>query len=182
MSNVNSNNNSSFDKNDFIKLLMANQRHIQAFIISLVPNVNDAEDIYQDTASEMWNKYDSFVVGTDFAAWAITIAKFKVFHFYRKSKNSKLKFDSDICEKIASRVTSRIGSLDDHIDILNKCVRKLANNEKSLLKLRYKDELTLKQISLRISKKPPSIHRIISNIHAKLAICFRRNIRCEGLK
>jgi RNA polymerase sigma-70 factor (ECF subfamily) len=56
------------DPSEFLGLLVPNQRRIQAFILTLVPNVADAEDIYQETLSEMWNKFDSFEVGTDFVA------------------------------------------------------------------------------------------------------------------
>ena len=41
----------------FINLLVPNQRQIQAFILMLVPNIDDAEDIYQEALSEMWKEY-----------------------------------------------------------------------------------------------------------------------------
>ena len=169
-------------KNDFIRLLTANQRRIQAFILVLVPNVHDADDLYQETASEMWDRFDSFTHGTDFVAWAVTIAKFKVLNFYRDNRKSRLHFDSEICENLASTVSNRIETLDDNIDILKNCVRKLSSNENNMLKLRYNEELTFKQISLRVGKTPPAIHRIISNIHSKLAICLRRSLRLGEMK
>ncbi len=164
---------------DFIKLLTANQRRIQAFILTLVPNVNDADDLYQETASELWNKFDTFISGSDFVAWSVTIAKYKILTFYRKKKNSKMRFDSEVCEQLAALVSERSATLDDRIDALRGCVRKLPGNESEMLKLRYDEELTFRQISSRVGKTPPAIHRIISNIHSKLAICLRRTFRME---
>ena len=48
--------NSNKETKAFISLLVPNQRRIQAFILTLVPNINDAEDIYQETISEMCHR------------------------------------------------------------------------------------------------------------------------------
>ena len=42
---------------DFLQLLLNNQMRIYAFILSLVRNYDDADDLMQDTANTMWQKY-----------------------------------------------------------------------------------------------------------------------------
>jgi len=69
----------------FLALLVPNQMRIQAFILTLVPNVADAEDIYQETVYVMWDKISTFEIGTDFVAWAVTIAKFKILELLRRA-------------------------------------------------------------------------------------------------
>ncbi len=44
----------------FLSLLMANQRRINSYILSVVPNFSDADDIMQETISVMWRKFDRF--------------------------------------------------------------------------------------------------------------------------
>ncbi|MCK4998887.1 MAG: sigma-70 family RNA polymerase sigma factor [Anaerohalosphaera sp.] len=165
----------------FVNLLVPNQRRIQAFILMLVPNINDAEDIYQEALSEMWKKFDTFQAGTDFVAWAMTVAKYKVLTFRRKSQNSKMQFNSKIYEILESAASSKISSLQEHLDVLKKCVRKLPEKEMFLLKLRYENDMTFQKISLRTGKTPPSIHRVMSTIHSKLALCIRRTLRLEEI-
>jgi len=65
----------------FMGLLVSNQRCIWAFILSLIPSKVDAEDVLQETLLEMWRKFDTFEIGTDFVAWGVTVAKYKVFEF-----------------------------------------------------------------------------------------------------
>lgn len=172
------------DKNnskEFLSLLAPSQRRIQAFIFMLVPNVNDAEDIYQETLVEMWNKFSTFQIGTDFIAWAVTIAKYKVLKFRSKSQNSKIQFNSNVYEILESAANSKIDSLQDHLDVLKKCFQKLPEKEVFLLKLRYEDSLSFQKISLRTGTPPSGIHRLMSVIHSKLALCIRRTLHLEGI-
>lgn len=161
-------------------LLVPNQRRIQAFILTLVPNIPDAEDIYQETLSEMWNKFDSFEMGTDFVAWAVTIAKFKVLTFIRNSKHSRVHFRANIVESLSSSVHLKLNSLQDHIDALRGCLGKLSERDISLLKLRYENDMTFEKIAQRVGKSAPAIHRMMTIVHAKLALCIRRTLRLEN--
>ena len=49
----------------FMALLVPNQRRIHAYILYLVPNSSDAEDILQETLAEIWNKFDDFKEGSN---------------------------------------------------------------------------------------------------------------------
>ena len=166
---------------EFVSLLVPNQRRIQAFILMLVPNNNDAEDIYQEALSEMWNKFDTFQLGTNFVAWAVTIAKYKVLTFRRKSRNSKMQFNSDIFEFLESEASSKISSLQEHLDVLKKCAQKLSGKELLLLKLRYENDMTFQKMSLRTGKNPSALHRIMATIHSRLALCIRHTLRLEEI-
>ena len=165
----------------FVELLLPNQRRIQAFILTLVPNINDAEDIYQETVSEMWSKFESFTVGTDFIAWAVTIAKYKVLTFISKQKRSKVHFNSQIIGILESQAMSKMNSVQKHFDMLEKCLKKLGTKEQLLLKLRYESDLTFQKISDRTGKSASAIHQLIANIHSKLALCIRRTLRLEEI-
>ena len=176
------------DKNDdnlehkaFIALLVPNQTRIQAFILTLVPNFNDAEDIYQETISMIWDKFATFEKGTDFVAWAVTIAKFKVLEFRAKQKKSKIQFTDKIYEKLESAALSQKSAAQDRLDVLKRCIRKLSEKEKDLLKMRYGLDLSFQKMSLRIGKTSPAIHRAIAIIHSKLALCVRRVFQQEEI-
>jgi RNA polymerase sigma-70 factor (ECF subfamily) len=168
------------DNKTFLDLLIPNQRRIQAFIYALVPNITDAEDIYQESVSEMWNKFDSFEIGTDFVAWAITVAKYKVLTFRSKSGRLKTKFNNNVHEIVESAATKKVKSLQDHLDVLNDCLKKLSEKQQVLLKMRYQADMTFQKIAARTGKTAPAIHRIMSLIHSNLALCVRRTLKLEG--
>ena len=176
------NQNHEIGHKEFITLLVPNQTRIQAFILSLVPNINDAEDIYQETVSKMWDKISTFEKGTDFVAWAVTIAKYKVLEFRNKHKKSKILFSDNVLEIIEPAAKSTMSDIKDHLESLKKCVSKLSEKEKNLLKMRYEQDFTFQKMAARVGKTPPAIFRIMAIIHSRLALCIRGAMRGEVIQ
>ncbi len=158
---------------EFMNLLVPNQRKIFAFILGMVPNKADAEDIQQETLVKMWSNFDRFEIGTDFVAWGVTIAKYRIFEFRRKRKGSKLQFSEELLQTFVAESEQR---MPFHLDMLRKCMQKLTQKEVDFLKLRYGCDLTLKRIAERTGITIPAVHKAISLIHNRLARCVRLSL------
>ena len=85
---------------------MPNQKKIYAFIRYLVPSRTDADDILQDTLTEMWNKFHEFREGTNFVSWGLTIARYKIMSFTRKKKPFSLQFSDKTLKLIQKEAES----------------------------------------------------------------------------
>ena len=48
------------DPREFIRLLMENERRIYAYILTLLGNGADAEDVLQETSIILWDKFAEF--------------------------------------------------------------------------------------------------------------------------
>lgn len=59
---------------------------LRAFAISLTRNVNEADDLVQETILKAWTNFDKFSVGTDMRAWLFTILRNTFFSSKRKTK------------------------------------------------------------------------------------------------
>ncbi len=66
---------------NFLSLLLPNQKQILAYIMTYVPNRSDADDILQNTLSILWKKFDRYEPGSDFLAYAVTIAKYEILSY-----------------------------------------------------------------------------------------------------
>ncbi len=158
---------------EFMKLLVSNQRNIHAFIMSMVPHKNDSEDIMQETFTEMWKKFDQYEPGTNFAGWGITIAKFKVLNFRRKTNKSKLQFNDELLGLLVTESENRLDAMDDRIGALQECTKKLSSKELRILRLRYEDDMTFRQIASIYGYSHQAVCKAVSLIHARLAQCVR---------
>src|SRR5262245_63568369 len=87
----------------FLRLLLAHQRRIFAYVLALVPHWSDAEDIVQETCAVLWRKFDEFVPGTDFNAWALSIARYQVMNFRKKQRRAP----GALSEQTAGRLADR---------------------------------------------------------------------------
>ena len=52
---------------EFVRLLTEHDRGVLLFILSLVPNWTDAEEIQQETNVKLWQGFGKFQLGSDFA-------------------------------------------------------------------------------------------------------------------
>ncbi|HOK96220.1 MAG TPA: sigma-70 family RNA polymerase sigma factor, partial [Anaerohalosphaeraceae bacterium] len=89
------------DKSEqFLSLFAKNQKRIYGFITVLVPQAVDADDLMQETMLVMWRRFNEFKMGTDFAAWGISVARRIVLKFYSERKNKALLFDDETMQAI----------------------------------------------------------------------------------
>ena len=165
----------------FMTYLVENQQRILAVILYLMPNKVDANDVLQETLSEMWNKFDCFEEGTSFLAWGIKIAKYKVMAFQRKNYNNKLCFNSKTLEMLDAEVHVGQNNFDDQLEMLNLCLKRLSVKEREYLNLRYAKNMTYKNIAEKFNISIQGIFKAVSGIQARLFLCIRSKMRKEEL-
>ena len=90
------------DKNkQFLRLFLQNQRRLYAYILTLLPNRADADDVLQETSLAMWDKFDANGPPTDFLAWARRVAYHKVLDFYKKASRRTARLSRVFVERLA---------------------------------------------------------------------------------
>ncbi|MCF8245633.1 MAG: RNA polymerase sigma factor [Saprospiraceae bacterium] len=67
---------------------------LNAFAYSLTQNMDDAKDLYQETAFRAMSNREKFMPGTNFKAWAFTIMKNIFINNYRKKVKANTIFDN----------------------------------------------------------------------------------------
>ena len=162
----------------FMSLLVPNQKEIYAFVRYLVPCRADADDILQETLAEMWNKFDDYQDGTNFVAWGITVAKYKVLTFIRKKKTFSAHLDEKTIQVLHNHATSSHlhDTFTDRMEVLKKCISKLSQKQGKYLSLRYEQDLTFEGIAKQFGLSIPAIYKTLSLIQANLAKCVRRTL------
>ena len=54
--------------NQYIQLLAKHERRLRGYILALVPNYADAEDVAQDVRIRLWEQFDRYDPAKDFGA------------------------------------------------------------------------------------------------------------------
>ena len=68
----------------FADMMVAEMRYLRAFALSLSGSAVVADDLVQETLVKAWTHADSFIPGTNFRAWLVTILRNTYFNQYRK--------------------------------------------------------------------------------------------------
>jgi len=163
-------------REEFAKLLTLHRRQLFGFIYALVHDLNDTEDIYQQTSVALWQKFGDFQPETNFGTWACTFARYKILEFNKKRRNTV--FLSEELQQEVAAVASQIDP--DHWDrrseALRLCLEKLPESQVELVRACYTDTSTVKQVAQRLSRSVHSIHSSLRNIRTKLLECVKRRM------
>ncbi|WP_182870158.1 sigma-70 family RNA polymerase sigma factor [Stieleria mannarensis] len=164
---------------EFVRLFSANQRRIQTFILTLLPDRDQAQDVMQNTSVVLWQKFESFEPGTDFTAWAFRIARLEVLSLVRRHGRGRLVFDESMCNELADEVTQRDAVSDTRLRALQGCVEKLSVVDRDLLQRRYEQGATIKAVAEAVGRPLEGMYKAMRRIHRTLFECTQRQLSAE---
>ncbi|MEX0867762.1 MAG: sigma factor, partial [Pirellulales bacterium] len=90
----------SISQLEFEELFRGHARAIFGHVRALVPNSQDAEEVFQETSVTLWTKFDQYQRGTDFRAWACRIAYYKVLKLRDRQHRSPKLFSPEFLEAV----------------------------------------------------------------------------------
>lgn len=166
--------------NEFVRLLGENQRRISLYVMGLVPNWNDAEEIVQETTVVLWQEFAKFETGTNFAAWACKVAYFRVLAWRKRKTREKLQFSSEFLETISEELAADPERREDRERRLAECVEKLPQDQQKVLLLRYGEGCEIDELATRVGRTVAASYRLLSRIRHNLFECVGRATALEN--
>ncbi len=168
-------------KPHFVNLLISHYYQIHNFILTLVPNRTDAEDILQNTVLQMWERFEDFEMGTNFLAWALTLARFQVLTHQKAAQRSRIRFTDTTLDLLVEENLSISQDTSARHEALQACLNKLPPKDLEFLKLRFASSFSVKQMAQKLEVSIHVIYRQLSKIKALLYNCIDRTLAQQGL-
>src|SRR4051794_12379510 len=169
---------SELDREEFARMFPRNARRIYGFIMTLVFNHHDAEEVFQNTNVILWNKFDDFQPGSNFFAWASRIAYYEVLSLMKQKRRSHT-FSDEALELLANEAVTISDKSSERYDALEECLEKLTPADRELLQERYFRQRPPKQIAAIQARSVHSVYRALARIHNVLLNCVQRNIKAD---
>jgi RNA polymerase sigma-70 factor, ECF subfamily len=165
-------------RNHFLRQFLQNQRRLYAYILTLLPNRADADDVLQEASLVMWDKYDDTRPPPDFAAWGCRIAYFKVLDFSKKRQRSRVFFSQPLLERLAETVIEQAAALqlDERRDALAGCVEKLRPRDRGLLVHRFAEGATIQTAAAQDGRSVEAVYKALARIRQALFDCVTRTL------
>lgn len=155
----------------FLRLYTKRQHRILAYIFTLVPNRSDAEDLLQETAVLLWEKFASFEPGTDFVAWACRVAFLKVSNHRKKFARFRLLLSDDLLQTVADRAVELAPELDERRDALRLCMNRLEERDRRMITARYEDGGGVEKAADASGRSLPATYKALYRIRKALMDC-----------
>lgn len=161
---------------EFTKLLVAHQRRLYAFVYVLVQNRATADDLLQEVSATLWQKFAEFESGTNFAAWAMQIARYHVLNWRRRQANLPLALDDTQLAELADFAETLVSSQESRQDALAVCLEKLTASQRELIRRRYEADEPVSLIALSHRLTERAIYKSLTRIHQSLLGCIERQL------
>jgi len=166
--------------NEFLSLYARHESRIHTFILSLLPNWNDAEEVSQETAMVLWSKFDEFLPGSSYFAWACQIARFEVSRYLRQQHRDRLTLSDEILDAVTRATIAMDDELAARQQALAICVDKLPAKDRQLLELRHRHKRKAEEIASDVGRSIHAVYKAMKRIRRVLYDCVTAALAKHG--
>jgi RNA polymerase sigma-70 factor, ECF subfamily len=164
----------------FVHLLTQHERRVEGFVLALLPNWHDAEEVVQETKIKLWQQFSDYDPTKNFGAWACTIAYYQVLAMRRRKQGGESLPGSEFLEKVAAKVTKIAAAMVDREDAMARCVQQLSEPKRTLLQRCYAGGATIVEIARQLGRTDRSVRQELLRIRRTLHRCIDAAIRQGG--
>lgn len=160
----------------FVALFAAHDRGIYKYVLTLLADPTDTQEVFQETSVTLWQKFDDYQPGSNFFAWACRVAYFEVLKFRQTHRRDRLRFNDDLLDTLAEERSAGEGLLHTRQAALPDCMKKLPPIDRELIDIRYGGEETVLQIAQRTGRQPNTLYKALERIRRTLMKCIEETI------
>lgn len=164
---------------DFLRVFLANEREILRYVCVLVPSVTDAQEIVQQTAVVLWEKFDQYDTERPFTPWACRFALNVTRQWIARRQRWKALLESGLAEELASRREQLRSEFDARLVHLNHCLQKLPEDQRNLVEGYYFRQLDAATVSEQAGRTIDAFYKTLQRIRRQLRDCIERAAREE---
>lgn len=158
------------DATEQVQLLFV--RHegvIRAFVRALQPSLTDADDVMQETFLTISRKASTFEQGTNFVAWACSIARLKVLENLRQRKRATVLSEAAIIALTEDAPTP--DTMAEREAALGQCVEQLLPKVRDLLWRRYSSRQSSEEMAEEAGMTSNAVRIALTKARAFLRDC-----------
>lgn len=161
---------------EFVFLLARHERPLAAYVMTMVPHRQDADDILQEAKVIMWRHFARFEPGSNFGAWARKIAFHQVLAYRKRKNRDRLDFSDEFISAVADESERHSEVLALRERTLQDCLAKLPADHREVLELRYREGLSLDDMALKLQRTACALYRLLSRVRAVLHECVSKQM------
>lgn len=165
----------------FLRAFTSHEPAIRAFVRRLVPSQADADDVLQEVAIVLWEKFDEFDEQGSFKAWAYGIARYKVLSWLRDKGRRRVVLAGDVVELMADESLREDTHLARQRAALDQCFQKVPPEDRDLLMRAYQADVTIYEVAQSSGRSVGGFYQWLYRMRQMLLECIERELSRESL-
>lgn len=169
------------DRHDrFLRLFLAAQEDLRAWLAAMVRDWSRADDLMQDTALALWRAFDRYDPERPFAAWARGVAKHLLYKEWDRARRGPRAIDPATADLLLEAFARHEPPPEDRRrEALRRCLALADARTRALLGWRYGEDLGPEAIAARGGLGLEAVKKALTRAKARLADCVERRLRAE---
>lgn len=186
----------------FARVFVQHQDRVYGYIVTMLPNRHDAEDVFQQTSLILWQKWEQFdpakVVeragspgvkrdeegveksarpidsSADFLRWAYGIARLEVRNFLRRRGRDRVVLSERLMDELADMRVEAQPLLDERRGLLAECMKKLDFLARELMERAYAGRESIGVLAKQFRSTPNALYLRMRKIRRELMECVNQ--------
>ena len=165
----------------FVTQITKSQRQLHSYILSMVWNPVEADDVLQETNLVLWEKAGEFDDSRPFLPWAMRFAQFQAMAWLKRHRRQRerLVFDDDLANLLADEAVADEQTQDSRQQALGACIKKLEPEKRALIARRYEPDASVNAMAEEVGVTPKAISDRLRRIRRALMECIEKTIAKE---
>lgn len=164
----------------FLTLFLRSEKEIFRYVAALVPNTADAEDIVQQTALTLWEKFDAYDPTRPFTPWACRFALNKAKQWIERHQRWQSLLERGVAEELERRREELRPELELRLRHLETCVKKLPADQRSLVEGYYYRRQGVEALAEESGRTVAATYKALQRIRHVLQLCIQNAARSKG--
>lgn len=164
----------------FLSLFLRSEREIFRYVAVLVPNVADAEDIVQQTAIALWEKFDAYDPNLPFTPWACRFALNKAKQWIERRQRWQALLEGGLADELAHRREELRPELELRLRHLEGCLDKLPGEQRSLVEGYYYRRDSIEKLAETSNRTVAATYKTLQRVRHTLQSCIESAAAPEG--
>ncbi|MEW4487476.1 sigma-70 family RNA polymerase sigma factor [Thalassoglobus sp. JC818] len=167
---------------EIVSLLTEIQLPLLLYVRSLLPGDPSARDVAQQANAKIWQLRDEFESGTNFKAWAFSIARFEVLSYRKQqARDARFVFSSELEELISDEISVGTGELELQSEALRECMQSLRERDRELILHRYASGESLAIYAERMGRSLSGLKVALHRLRNSLSKCIQQRLETRGI-
>jgi len=157
-----------------IQRLIEHQRRLYGFVLSILPDANEADDIYQEACTKIWQLADEYDPQRPFMPWACSIAHNLLRNHLAKRRRHRRLFSEATLDQVADRYEQQTDRLEQRRRALQECLKELTEGQREAVELSYSGQATIAEAADMLGQTRDAFYKRLQRIRQKLYDCITR--------
>jgi len=167
---------------EFVTQITKVQRQLHAFILSMVWNPAEAEDVLQETNLVLWEKAAEYDPSRPFLPWAMRFAQFQAMAWLKRHQRQqqRLVFDDELVQLLADEAVRDESAFEARRKALASCLQKLRPDQRDFIARRYEPDASVNAMAEAAGLTPKALSDRLRRIRRELLECIQRTLAREA--